>query len=864
MKPILPVTLIALHFLPGLSRADTIFSWETDLQGWAPADGAALVTSPTGATDGTKSMAVTTPMSAMWYSTPASINLDGPTRQTLFTGATELTLDLTYPDPGYTSWTSVPTVELIVQGAGLPWTTLGVRDVSVGAAPQTFTWPLTVGQAATLAGASWAQVVMKFTYGNGGSSSANAVFYVDKLGSTIFVEPPVESNYFWKGSVSESWTGLNWTTDAAGTTAAAALTTNGTAGVAFSAEGADNFSTVLGANQNVKSVVFSATSGAIEIGGTHNLTIGEDGIQMESGGGPVTIHTTGQVILGAGQKWANHSGGMLTVDSVISGSGGLTTGGTGVTLLNAANTHTAGTTVEQGTLVVGHVRALGPVDASVNVVGGILDLNGLSPTIGGLAGTLGGSITNLTSEPSTLTLDDSSGSTFGAAINDSSSGTVSVVKKGSGSLTLGGAGSFTGSFLIQEGAVTANSALYGAPTTSNFGNAQIPDRTITVESAASVLFNTNNVLGNQQGNPSSLPTFRLNGSTLDATRYNLIGNVILNGGTLSQGSSDSGTYQGYQFKGQIDAIGTVPSSITSSNGKANHLSDETYFNVANVTGDADADLIVTAPLTNQSGDFGTLPGGLSKTGAGTLSLEGANTYSGPTRVQEGRLSLSSASLSDLAEVELSPGTILDLNFEGEDTVEAFVLNGLPQAEGTWGAVGSGAQHVSAQITGTGFLIVPGDAFAAWLTDYPSLSGPTAARDADPDHDGLSNLEEFAFNSNPTDDEISGKIRSRVQTVGADKALVVTLPVRNGAVLSGTAPVLLASEDMSYRIGGSNDLETLSQTIYEVIPALTADPEMPELDAGWTYRSFRLDGNVGGGNPRGPRGFLHVGVIDESN
>jgi autotransporter-associated beta strand protein len=864
MKSRLPILILLSLLGPSICRAGINFSWESGLEGWAPADGCSIVQSPTGATDGTQSLAITTPMTAMWYSTPVSINLNQAALPSIFTGATELTLDLSYPDPGYNSWVSDPNVEVIIQGDGVAWSPLGVRTVPVGGAPQTFTWPLTVGQAASLANGTWAQIVLKFTYGNGGTSTANAVFYVDKLSSTVVIEPPPAVSHFWKGDVSDSWAALNWTEDAEGTTATAALPTDGTAGIGFSATGAANLSTVLGANQNVRSMIFSSISGPVEIGGTHNLTLGEKGILVEANGGPVTINTTGQVILGADQLWANNSGGVLSVDSVISGNAELTTGGSGTTFLLGANTHTVGTKVQQGTLVVGDPLALGPVTTLLTVAGGTVDLNGLSPTIGGLAGGLGGVITNLVSEPSTLTINDAAGSTYGGAINDSFNGVVSVVKKGSGPLTLGGNSSFSGSFLIEEGEVTANTSLFGAPTASSLGNAQAADRTITVESTASLLFNTNNVLGNQQANVSSLPTFRLNGSTLNATRYNLIGNVVLNGGTLSHGSSDGGTYLGYQLKGQIDVIGTTPSFISTTNGKGNHLSDETFFNVANVTGDADADLIVTTPLVNQSGDFGTAPGGLSKIGPGTLVLEGVNAYSGPTKVLEGTLSLASASLSDLAAVELSTGTVLDLNFADVDIVGSFVVNGTPKAEGTWGAIGSGADHESAQLTGPGLLVVPGDAFLDWIATFPSLSGANAARGADPDLDGLTNLEEFAFNGDPTDRAISGKVRARVETIGAGQALVITLPVRTGAVLSGTAPALLATGGMSYEVGGSNDLSSFNQTVFEIIPALTGNPDLPLLDAGWAYRTFRLDGNVGGGNPRGPKGFLHALIIDEAN
>ena len=855
MKPNIPIIFLAgaLASLP--SRADTVFSWETGLEGW---NGTGAV-STIGATDGLQSLAVTTPMSSMWYSTPVSTDLDEATRHVLFTGATELKLDVSYPNPGYNSWYADPSVELIIQGDGVPWTTLGTRTVPIGGAPQTFSWDLTIGQAASLAAGPWAQVIMKFTYGNGGSTGTDAVFYVDKLASTVVIVAPPTSNYFWKGNVSGSWAALNWATDATGATAAPALTTNGTAGVAFATADATNLATTLGANQNILSMVVSGSTPEVGISGTHNLTIGADGILIEANAGPVNIDTTGQIVLSSDQLWTNNSSAQFTVSSKISGAHELTIGGSGTTFLTEANAHTVGTKVQQGTLVIGDPLSLGPVTSPLTVSGGRLDLNGISPTVGGLAGSLGGIVTNLVTEPATLTIADDVGSIYNGAINDGP-GQVSVVKKGSGTLTLGGGGSFTGNMVIQDGLVTANSSIFGPPVTSNFGNAQVPGRTITVESAGSVLLNTNNVLSNQLGDVTALPTFVINGGTLDATRYNLIGGVTLNGGVLSQMSSDSGSYEGYQFKGEIHAIGTQLSVITSGNGRGNHLSDETIFDVVNVTINADPDLVVSTPLLNQSGDFGSAPGGLTKKGAGTLSLEGVNNYSGPTKVLEGTLSLTNASLGDLSAVELSAGAKLDLNFSDVDTIGSFTVNGVAKPAGFYGAIGSGAAHELAQITGLGLLSVTPDAYASWIAGYPSLSGADTAKTADPDHDGMTNLQEFAFNGNPASSIASGKMRSRVETVGTGQALVITIPVRDEAVLSGTAPAMLSSTGFSYRIGGSNNLATFDQNVSEVIPALTGTPTLPTLDAGWSYRTFRLDGNIGGATPRGPKGFLQATAI----
>jgi autotransporter-associated beta strand protein len=113
-------------------------------------------------------------------------------------------------------------------------------------------------------------------------------------------------------------------------------------------------------------------------------------------------------------------------------------------------------------------------------------------------------------------------------------------------------------------------------------------------------------------------------------------------------------------------------------------------------GAAAIDLTVSIPVAN---------GGLTKDGAGTLALTNANSYTGNTAVQAGTLSLGFASLPNAADVLISNGAALNLNFAGTDMIRALFLNGASQAAGTWGAVGSGAQFTSPLITGAGLLQV---------------------------------------------------------------------------------------------------------------------------------------------------------------
>jgi autotransporter-associated beta strand protein len=113
-------------------------------------------------------------------------------------------------------------------------------------------------------------------------------------------------------------------------------------------------------------------------------------------------------------------------------------------------------------------------------------------------------------------------------------------------------------------------------------------------------------------------------------------------------------------------------------------------------GAAAIDLTVSIPVVN---------GGLTKGGAGTLALTNANSYTGNTAVQAGTLSLGFASLPNAADVLISSGAALNLNFAGTDMIRALFLNGASQPAGTWGAVGSGAQFTSPLITGAGLLQV---------------------------------------------------------------------------------------------------------------------------------------------------------------
>jgi autotransporter-associated beta strand protein len=251
---------------------------------------------------------------------------------------------------------------------------------------------------------------------------------------------------------------------------------------------------------------------------------------------------------------------------------------------------------------------------------------------------------------------DAYGYNNSAILSCTVAGTNGFVKTGPGNLTLSSSGNmFSGDLTVSNGTLSVSATSSSSSTNSALG-AKVGGRNVVIKSYA--LWTIQNVFGGSGLNATNLPTLVVSGGTNDATRWNPLGNIVLNGGTLNQNATDSGGYEGWQFLGTVSVTGSAPSYITTGNGKANHLLNTgNIFDVANVTGDAQSDLIISAPLRNSSGDYTpTNTGILVKTGVGTLELAGANTYTGPTIVSNGTL-LVSGSIASGGTVTVVGGTL---------------------------------------------------------------------------------------------------------------------------------------------------------------------------------------------------------------
>jgi beta-glucanase (GH16 family) len=211
------------------------------------------------------------------------------------------------------------------------------------------------------------------------------------------------------------------------------------------------------------------------------------------------------------------------------------------------------------------------------------------------------------------------------------------------------------------------------------------------------------------------------------------------------------------------------------------------------------------------------------------------------------------------------------DFSSSNSVTAPLVNGFfsismdtdpgPGRHVQYGFQISGPNVWSTDAGPYGFVSVTaaaGDPFTTWISgfDFTGMDNPDLTPSGDPDKDGRNNLIEFALDGNPASAAGPDKKRARIEDNAGNPALVLTLPVRAGALFGGSPAMTAVIDQVAYRIEGSTDLSLFDREVIEI----PANPSgMPALASGWKYHAFRLAGTPGGSGPGETSGFLRASV-----
>jgi fibronectin-binding autotransporter adhesin len=262
----------------------------------------------------------------------------------------------------------------------------------------------------------------------------------------------------------------------------------------------------------------------------------------------------------------------------------------------------------------------------------VLDFNGFNATATSLtsnpttagANTTGKSITSVA--PATLTINQATNTTYASLLT----GALSLVKSGSGTLTLTGTNTNTGTTTVSGGTLSLGSG--AARGTSG----------ITVNTGATLEFNgTNLFVANHGTAVDNARVVTVDSGTLLATTLadTRIGNITLtNGGTWTSNRTlaafDVLLANTSTGAATVTVSGVGASTMNGAGGI--HLQGVQNFNVADTTSSSASDLNVSMILDNPGSSAGAA-GGVNKLGVGTMTLSAANSYAGGTTVNAGTL-----------------------------------------------------------------------------------------------------------------------------------------------------------------------------------------------------------------------------------
>jgi autotransporter-associated beta strand protein len=443
---------------------------------------------------------------------------------------------------------------------------------------------------------------------------------------------------------------------------------NGVANAGWIQEGVAIFAGTAG---NV-TVDNTGVDGAVRIGGAQfavdGYSIGGDALTISN---PVTVVRVGD---GTGAS----AGMTATIGAAIGGAGGLVKADGGTLVLSGANTYAGGTTVKGGILQISADNNLGAAGTGLALDGGTLrvDNGGFTLasaraiTLGAGGGTLEmanggfeangsiGGVGGLTVQGISGALQLNAANTYGggtvlrdgagvAATVDGAFGSGDVRQETDGTevAILGSASAGSTRFTVGRAgsADTANVLVFAQSATAGTARIDVHGKGFVSGSGNAALFTDASSAGNATiGNQGAIVAFADTASAGTATIQNQAGGLVYFGTAASAGSASITNGAG----STLDVSGmTAPGglAIGSLAGGGAVVLGGTRLTL----GGTNANDAISGTVSDKGSFFpqpGTGTGGaIVKVGSGTLTLTGANSYTGGTTVAAGTLSVNNAS-----------------------------------------------------------------------------------------------------------------------------------------------------------------------------------------------------------------------------
>ncbi len=413
-------------------------------------------------------------------------------------------------------------------------------------------------------------------------------------------------------------------------------------------------------------------SGGSAVGGTVNEISNHNGTDGSGAGAGFFLQGFGvlRVTNEGGESYTIANAITDEVGSGLSGNGGtngvwsLQKQGAGTLTLNGVNTHTGGTALTGGTLAFNGDAALGASGVGVSI-DNLATLHATASTDLERTITLGGGSARLSA---------ADGVTLG--LNQTMLGSGGIIKNGAGTLAINTPMAYTGGTTVEEGTLVMGAGLSLASTSGIGINAgatwDLNGHTQTVgdfSGAGSVILRDGAALfvNNSIGSAGWEGVISGTGGFAKVSAGNLIfssQNTFTGGVTVAAGSL---TAQTTDVIAQASGIGVDAGAVFDLNGYDQTVGD--FSGAGSVTlGGATLTAGQSLPTADFTGAI-TGNGGLVKTGAGTLRITGAQTFTGTTAVDAGLLVVN-GSLASLATVNTGGTLGGDATFHGEVTLKA--------------------------------------------------------------------------------------------------------------------------------------------------------------------------------------------------